>query len=283
MRSFIVAAVVLAAFLAPRQASAKQVDATGSKLAPAAPADDAVRPPAPKTQAEQDELDARLMMAEKRYAEAAQVYEKLAREYPHNPSYPNFAGIAAMQQADLEGARKMFQRATKVDKNFADAFNNLGTVWFSMKDYKRAISQYQKALALRPDTAAYYTNLGYAYFNRQNVPEALDMFHKALAIDPGVLDQTGRDGPVLQDRSVNNRGLFSFMMAKSYAQVGDAPHCALYLRKAFEDGYKEMGKARSDPAFAALLTNPEVQSVLDQADPLPPVDAPAAPANPPGW
>ena len=62
-------------------------------------------------------------------------------------------------------------------------------------------------------------------------------------------------------------------MAKSYAQLGDAAHCAFYLRNAFRDGYKDMVKARTDPAFDRVRASPDVQMVLDQAAPLPAVDA----------
>jgi tetratricopeptide (TPR) repeat protein len=275
MRKSIVAAVVLAVFLTMQLGATQQA---GPAPAQALPTSTPVQ-----TQIDKDVLTARILIARKDYAGAANIYEKLARENPRDPAYLNFAGIAHMQEADLEGARRLFERATKVDKKFADGFNNLGTVWYSLKDYKRAIREYERAVALQPNMAPYYTNLGYAYFNRNKLPEAMEMFHKALAIDPGVFEATGRDGPILQDRSISDHGLFNFTMAKSYAQLGDAKHCAVYLRRAFEEGYKEMAKARSDPAFTQVLASPDVQTVLDEAAPLPAVPAttPETPANVP--
>jgi tetratricopeptide (TPR) repeat protein len=277
MRNSIVAAVVLAVFLTLHLGAAQQAGPVPARaLATSATVG---------TQTDSDLLSARILTARKDYAGAADIYERLARENPRDPSYPNFAGIAHMQEADLEGARKLFERATKINKRFSDGYNNLGTVWFSMKDYKRAIRQYEKAVALQPNMAPYYTNLGYAYFNRNKLPEAMDMFHKALALDPGVFEATGRDGPILQDRSISDHGLFNFTMAKSYAQLGDAMHCAVFLRRAFEEGYKEMAKARSDPAFTQVLASSDVQTVLDEADPLPaslPATLPETPsATPP--
>lgn len=280
MKKPIVAAIFLAAFFAAPSVFA-QNGASGSQ--PSASAGPAVAAPSKvitQTQADRDLLDGRLMMARKDYAGAAQIFEKLARQYPHDSAYPNFAGIALMQQVDLEGARRMFERSVKIDKKFADGFNNLGTVWFSLKDYRKAIREYQKALTLQPDTAAYYTNLGYAYFNMNKLPEALDMFHHALAIDPEVFDATARDGPILQDRSVGDHGLFNYTMAKSYAQLGDGKHCAEYLRRAYEEGYKQLIKARTDPVFAQVLANPDVQKVLDQFAPLPAAPVAAAGAAP---
>jgi tetratricopeptide (TPR) repeat protein len=280
MRRFIVAAVLLTTLLAAQFLSAGQTQASSPAASRPGSVSGATPAPITETQADRDILDGRLMMARKDYTGAAEIFERLAKQYPHDPSYPNFAGIALMQETDLEGARKMFERATRVDRKFADGFNNLGTVWFSLKDYRKAIREYQKALALRPTTAAYYTNLGYAYFNLGKLPEALDNFHHALAMDPGVFDATARDGPILQDRSVSDHGLFNYTMAKSYAQLGDGAHCAIYLRRASEEGYKQLMKARTDPAFAPVLTSPDVQMVLDELAPLP-TPAPVPPAEAP--
>jgi hypothetical protein len=67
---------------------------------------------------------------------------------------------------------------------------------------------------------------------------------------------------MMQDRTVENKGLFFFMMAKEYAQMGDAEHCAEYLRKSFDEGYKDIAKAKTDPAFKKVLDDPTVQGVL---------------------
>ena len=61
---------------------------------------------------------------------------------------------------------------------------------------------------------------------------------------------------MVQDRSVSNHGLFFFTMAKVYAQKKDAAHCAEYLRKSLDEGYKDIGKAKTDPAFKDVINDP---------------------------
>src|SRR3990172_6525173 len=113
MRNSIVAAVVLAGFLAPPFFSAQQTD----NVAPVPPTvTPAPAPPRRQTQAERDLERASILMATKQYADAAKVYERLGKEDPRNPAYPNFAGIAHLQQTDLQGAKKFFERAVKADK-----------------------------------------------------------------------------------------------------------------------------------------------------------------------
>ena len=227
------------------------------------------------------ELQARIYMAKKQYTDAAATYAQLAAAYPKNASYLNFIGIAKQQMGDLTAAGKYYQRATKVDKRFADAYSNLGTTWYAEKDYKKAVSAYKKAISLEPKTAGFYTNLGYAYFAQKQMPLAMDAFHKALAIDPSIFTENDRNGAVMTYQSVSDRGLFDFMLAKGYAQSGDGPHCAAYLKRAIEDGYKQVLSARTDPAFAKILDDPDVKAALDLAEPPPPAE-PAQPTTPSG-
>ena len=96
-----------------------------------APSSAAERAAAQAAATEADETLARTYMATKRYAEAAALFEKLAKANPRNVSYLNMAGIAHMQGGDLKGARTWFQRCTKVAPAFADAYNNIGATWYT--------------------------------------------------------------------------------------------------------------------------------------------------------
>jgi hypothetical protein len=66
----------------------------------------------------------------------------------------------------------------------------------------------------------------------------------------------------LQDRSVGDRGRFYFLLAKSFAEAGNLERCLIYLRKAKDEGYKELAAVKSDPSFAAVVQDPAVQEVL---------------------
>ena len=208
-------------------------------------------------------------MAKKQYPDAMEVYAKLSQEYPKDPAYQNYLGIAQLQDGKLEEARKSFDRAIKIDRRFSDAYNNMGATYFAEKKYRNAISQYQHSLSLKPDVASVYTNIGYAYFAEKQMPKAMEAFHRALEIDPHVFEETGRAGSILSYRSVSDRGLFNFMLAKGFAQNGDAPNCIVYLRRAADEGYKDVGKARTDPDFAKVIDDPNVKALLDEVAPLP--------------
>lgn len=209
-----------------------------------------------------DEKAADLHMARKEYAEAAQIYTRLLEREPRNAVYLNKLGIAYHQQTQLKLAMRYYEKAAKADPHYADAVNNIGTVHYQRKKYGKAIKTYRKALEIHPDMASVLSNLGYAYFSDKRYPEAIEAFQRALAVDPTVFDRSSRTGSLLQDRSVENRGLFFFLMAKTYAQSGNVERCLFYLRKARDEGYASLASVKTDPAFAAVVKDPGVQEFL---------------------
>jgi len=253
---------LLLAILIPAPLAIAQQSGAARPSSSAQGAQAAGRAAALAAQREADETLARTYMATKRYKEAGDVYERLAKANPRDPSYLNLTGIAYMQRGDLRGARRWFDRATKLEPRFADAFNNLGATWYSERNFRRALQYYQRAVALQPGVAGYHTNVGYAYFSLKMTVEAEQAFRRALLMDPHIFQQNDRTGSVLQDRSVADRGLFAFTMARSYAGTGDAENCATYLRRALDEGYRDIAKVHTDPSFAAVLADPGVQSVL---------------------
>lgn len=210
-----------------------------------------------------DEQMGDLYMIRKQFREAAGLFKKLADENPKNPVYLNKLGIALHQQQALTLALKYYEKAVKADPQYADAENNVGTIWYQRKKWDKAIKAYQKAINMRDDMAVVYSNLGYAYFEDKKYEEAIGSFRRALAIDPQLFEHNGsRSGSVLQDRSVENRGRFYYLLAKSYAQAGDVERCLRYLRKAKDEGYKDFNDVKKDPAFAAAMKDPGMQEIL---------------------
>jgi tetratricopeptide (TPR) repeat protein len=205
---------------------------------------------------------AKILMAEKRYENVIQVYQDLLKTEPKNAVYLNMTGIAYLNLSKFDQAKKFFERAAKADRKYPSAVNNLGMVWYEQKNYRRAIREYQRAVAIDPRQAGTHANLGFAYYKTKKYAEAAAQFHQALLIDPHAFDHNERVGTMAQDRSVENHGMFFYMMAREYARMGDAAHCADLLRKSFDEGYKDVVKARTDPDFKKVIDDPAVQAVI---------------------
>jgi len=75
-----------------------------------------------------------------------------------------------------------------------------------------------------------YGNLGYAYCGIKEYLKAMAVFSQALALDPDVFEHKGNSGSVLQQRSAPDPGSLHFILAKSYAKIGDAERAARYLK-----------------------------------------------------
>src|SRR5215467_5815611 len=193
----------------------------------------------------------------------ADLYKRLVDQNPQNAIYLNKLGIAMHQQTVLGQALKCYERAVKLDPTYADAENNIGTIYYQRKKYGKAIKAYQKAIAIRNDMPVLYSNLAYAYFEDKKYEQAIGAFRQALAIDPQLFERSSsRNGSILQDRSVGDRGKFYFLLAKSYAEAGNLDRCLIYLRKAKDEGYKQLAAIKEDPSFAALIKNPALQEIL---------------------
>lgn len=210
-----------------------------------------------------DEQRADLYMARKEYWEASVLYKRLADQNPKNAVYLNKLGISLHQQTVLGQAMKYYERAVKADPTYADAQNNIGTIWYQRKKFGKAIKAYQKAIAIRNDMPVLYSNLAYAYFGDKKYEQAIVSFRQALAMDPDLFNRgSSRNGSLLQDRSVGDRGKFYFLLAKSFAEAGNVERCLIYLRKAKDEGYKDLAAVKTDPSFAVVVKDPAIQELL---------------------
>src|SRR5260221_506498 len=74
-----------------------------------------------------------LYMARKQYREATEQYRSLSEQNPRDAVYLNKLGIALHQQTALGAALKYYERAVKANPHYADAENNIGTIWYQRK------------------------------------------------------------------------------------------------------------------------------------------------------
>ncbi len=212
--------------------------------------------PAPKLSLE---MRGDILMARKMYREAAEVYS----EGPADSAVlANKTGIAYHQMLALDAARKHYDRAIRLNPKYSEAINNLGTIFYARKNFRRSVSLYNRALRLTPNSASIISNLGTAQFARKKYKEAFDAYQQALALDPEVFEHRNSQGVLLQERSVDERAKFHFYLCKTYAKAGNIERALSYMRKAIEEGFKEREKFRQDPEFAKLQENAEFKELL---------------------
>lgn len=205
------------------------------------------------------ELRGDIMMARKMYREVIDFYKPDAEK---NAVLANKTGIAYHQLQDLKNAEKYYRRAIKINPKYAEAINNLGTVYYATKSYRRAVNQYKSALRVAPNSASVLSNLGTAYFARKQYEPAMLAYEQAVAIDPEIFEQHSSQGVMVQERTVEERAGYYYILAKTCAKAGMLDRSMQYIRKALENGFKDRDKFKGDPEFAAFQENLEFQQIL---------------------
>jgi tetratricopeptide (TPR) repeat protein len=210
------------------------------------------------------ELRADILVARKMYREAIEAYKDAGLD---SATILHTTGIAYRQFNDGARAKSYYERAAKLKPDYPEAINNLRTVYYAQKSYRRAIPCHKKALELEPRSAPFLSNLGTAYFARKNYELAFATYQAALKIDPEVFENRSShenrssQGSTVLERSVEERAKFHLYLAKAYAKQGTFYRALLYLRKALEEGFKEKDMILSAAEFAPLKDNEEFQRI----------------------
>jgi len=230
-----------------------------------------IEPPPPNASVQ--ELDERgdQLRSEKAYLDAIDYFQAALKKLDgkdHQAAIEyNKIGITQLRLARYYDARKNFERAVKINPKYAYAYNNLAVANYLDKKYGRAIKYYRRAIEMEPENASFHNNLGSAYFAKKDLDKAVPEYQKALQLDPDIFERRSDMGIVAQTSSPEDRAHFSFVMAKMYAQQGQLDRSLLYLRRAMEEGYKDIKKVYEDEEFAKLRKDERFVALMAQPPP----------------
>lgn len=208
------------------------------------------------------EKRADLLRAEKSYFDAYDYYRAAIAKNPNNAVLYNKLGINELLSQRLDEARKDFQHSLKLDPHYAEAYNNLGVLEYVHRRYGKAVKQYHKAITYNPDDASYYSNLGTAYFSKKDWEKSTKAYSHAVTLDPDVFERISHAGIAGQISSPDDRAHFSYVLAKLYAKNGFMDRSLECLRRAMEDGYKNMNDVYKDAEFAQLRKDPRFSQLM---------------------
>ena len=200
--------------------------------------------------------------AEKDYALAVRYFQAALRKDRKNALLYNKVGLAELQKSDLTGARTYFEKAARQDSKFSDPVNNIGAVEFMRKNYGSAAKYFKKAVALDETRATYHVNLGAAWFSQRKLERAIAEYTRALELDPNAFRQESRTGITAQIASPEERAQYAYLLAKIYAKRGDLENCLQCLRRAKEDGYRNLANVYKDEEFSQMRGNSRLQEVV---------------------
>jgi len=98
------------------------------------------------------------------------------------------------RKGKLEEAKILYRKVVKIDQYNLQAFNNLGVIYMSEKNYKRAIMRFNDALNIKHDYTDAHYNLACLYAQKNDVPQSLFYLKNAIEFNPEVRKWAKNDG-----------------------------------------------------------------------------------------
>ncbi len=219
-------------------------------------------PPTPGATPEELEKRGDDLRIQKDFLDAIDYYHAALKSTPSSASLFNKIGICQLMMQRYKDAKKSFERSIKADRNHSDAYNNLGVTYYATRNYNTAIKHYEKAISLNNDAASYYSNLGTAYFGKKQFEKAIEYYAKAVQLDPDIFDRSSHAGVQAKLPSPEDRAHYDYVLAKLYARTGVPDRSLHYLKKAMEEGYKDIKNVYKDDEFSTLRKDPRFAELM---------------------
>ncbi|MGC2499074.1 MAG: tetratricopeptide repeat protein, partial [Acidobacteriaceae bacterium] len=193
-----------------------------------------------------------LAMIREEYATAIEFYRQAPQD---SAAVWNKLGMAWHHLFAIDEAKRDYERALRLRPAYPEALNNLGTVCYAEKKYKKAVQYYRKALALDPKSATIYSNLGTAWFAEQHYDEGLVAYQKAFALDASIFSNAGAP-EVNEPAPASLRAQQDYCIARIFAQSGKTDKALDFLRRALNEGFEDRHRLFSDETLASLRATP---------------------------
>ena len=124
---------------------------------------------------------------EKKVQQAFVEFQQAYELNPNNKEVLNAIGIVYLIYfEDTAKSINFFEKATKADPSYSDAYNNLGFAYEKLGQFDTAISFYKKALSnlLYPTPEKAYISMGNSYYRLGKYEDALYSYKEAIRRAP---------------------------------------------------------------------------------------------------
>ena len=116
--------------------------------------------------------------------EAINTIKELNESYPNVPLLFNLLGACYQSLSNFDAAMQMFQTATKLKPDYAEAYFNQGVVFKHLNKLDESIKAYKKTISLNPNYPDAHNNLGNLYKEIGNRDDAIESYEWAIAYRP---------------------------------------------------------------------------------------------------
>jgi TonB family protein len=199
------------------------------------------------------------------YATAANLLRKATSINPENGNAWNELGRALMAMDQLDAAAEEFQTSIKKDPASRNAYNNLGLVYWRKREYADASAQFRKQMVVNPDDHYAHRNLGMMLRDQHQCSEAIPELQKALSLTPNHAETLLAEGECDIDLGSRAKGLSELQQATS---VSSAPNIFNSAAYALAKRNMELGVAEKWSDVCLRIENARLQNIsLDHLTP----------------
>ena len=145
--------------------------------------------------------------------QAVENYNKAIKINPNYAQAYNNLGAAFHKRNKISDAINSFKKATSLKPNFAEPFNNLGNIMFELGNFEEALSYFERTIEIKHDFEIIFANLGKTNLELGKKKEALDNFKKALKLKQDSPEIYNNIGVVYSALSRFDESLLSFKKA----------------------------------------------------------------------
>lgn len=138
------------------------------------------------------------LLLKKFYESRSDAEELLKEDFPENESVAQIIKAGALLRSErFDEAIKIYTRILSSKKEYCVAYNNRGTAWEKLGNYKKAIKDYTNAIEISPHYALAMFNRATAHYDLKNYEEALRDYSDSIKFNPRFADALYNRGNVL--------------------------------------------------------------------------------------
>jgi len=124
-----------------------------------------------------------IYMQQGKVDQAIPEFQIAVRQRPDSTTFNNL-GVALSLKGKIDEAIKCHKKAIQLDPRNAEAYYNLGNIFYSQDNFKKAIGEYEKAVSINPKYTKAHINLGVSLMEEGWLDQAARHLAEALKIEP---------------------------------------------------------------------------------------------------
>ncbi|MCC6928892.1 MAG: tetratricopeptide repeat protein [Gemmatimonadaceae bacterium] len=191
---------------------------------------------------------------------AIALYKKALAADPGFAEACNNLATLFASRGDEGEAEQLLERAVALKPDYGEAHNNIGLMRATRGDHARAVPAFERAIALDGTKPAWLNNLGNSYVEMFRFADALETYDAALRIDPTNAECWSNRGLALRGLRRPEEASASFRRAIALvpAHVNAISNLAVVLKeqKQLDEAVTTMARATElDPANVAVWVN----------------------------